>query len=687
MVEVRPVGIAAKGTVVMKRAAFALITLPLCFLIGCGGSSSSGSSSTTGPAQAVGLTLTSGSEQSAASGKSFGSTLTVTVTTSGVRTGGERVTFTAPTSGASGTFANGSNTESDVTDDTGVATSSTFTANGVGGTYMVTASVPGAASPVNFSLTNIQVSSYTFAMSGQDTGGVLYALAGALAIDSNGNVIAGEQDYSDGGGFNSPEPKGDKITGGTLTFPSGNPTGQGTLTLVTNNSVLGTNGTEVFGVQFVNPSHALIMEFDGFATSSGSMDAQTLPSTLGGSYAFAMSGFDSSFLPIGFGGVFTITGTTISNGVVDVNDAENQGVMTAQPFTGTISAPDSYGRGTIKGLKVAHAPVTLNYYVVGPKAIRLIDVDLGDSAAGSAFSQGTGTFSNASLGSSVLAIAGNQFNQFAGLAQFTTSNTSSSPANFAGVGDESEPLNGILTSKASKINGTYTIGSNGYGSLLFNMTSANYPGLGNITTLGIYLTDPALNLNDPNNPMGGGGALLVDLDSGLLGIPLPGGTGIIVPQTDAATATTDFAGNYAVGWQNFNNNSCGCEFDMLAQGTMVASGTLSLTGLVSDPFFSLATADATSSGNTFTGPPLADTAHPGRYTMISGKKSLQTVIDGAPGPDFDMVIYQASGTQLFWLDYDHLLTTVSIGPLEQQAGLSGAAAAKRTAKRVAKAKP
>jgi hypothetical protein len=622
----------------------------------------------------VGLTLTSGSEQTTASGKPFGSTLTVTVTTSGVRTGGERVTFMAPASGASGTFANGSNTESDVTDDKGVATSSAFTANGVGGTYMVTASVPGASSPVNFSLTNIQVTSYSFSMSGQDTGGVFYALAGAVSIDSNGNVIAGEQDYSDGGGFSSPkEPKPDMITGGTLTFPAGSPTGQGTLTLKTTNMSLGLNadGTEVFGVQFVNPSHALIMQFDGFATSSGSMDVQTLPSVLSGSYAFAMSGFDPSFLPIGFGGVFTISGTTISNGVVDVNDAENSGVMTSQPFNGTISAPDSYGRGTIKGLRVAHSPVTLSYYVVGPKAIRLIDVDLGDSAAGSAFSQGTGTFSNASLGSSVLAIAGNQMNQFAGLAQFTTSNTSSSPANFAGVGDESEPVNGILTSKASKINGTYTIGSNGYGSFLFNMTSNSYPGLGNITTLGIYTTDPTLNLTDPNNPTGGGGALVVDLDSGSLGSPLPGGTGIMVPQID--TTSTDFAGNYAAGWQNYNFNFCGCEFDMLAQGTMVANGSLSLTGLVSDPFSALQTPDTTSSGNTFAGTPLADTAIPGRYTMLPGKKGLATTIDGAAGPYFDMVLYQASGAQLFWMNYDTSLTTVSMGPLEQQGSLSGLA--------------
>jgi hypothetical protein len=100
------------------------------------------------------------------------------------------------------------------------------------------------------------------------------------------------------------------------------------------------------------------------------------------------------------------------------------------------------------------------------------------------------------------------------LGQFTTSNTSSSPADFLGVGDDSEPGNGVISAQTAKITGTYSIGSNGYGSFAFNTTNPNYPGLGDITTLGIYMTDPALNLNDPNNTTGGGGALVVDLDSG-----------------------------------------------------------------------------------------------------------------------------------------------------------------------------
>ncbi len=65
---------------------------------------------------------------------------------------GITVTFTAPTSGPSGTFSNGQTTIQVQTDANGVA-SAAFTSNLVGGTYRVTASVPGASSAI-FVLTN-----------------------------------------------------------------------------------------------------------------------------------------------------------------------------------------------------------------------------------------------------------------------------------------------------------------------------------------------------------------------------------------------------------------------------------------------------------------------------------------------------------------------------------------------------
>ena len=642
-----------------------VLTSLVGLLMGCGGSSSSTPPTPTPIATNIAIKANTTS-QSAAGGKTFASPFSVTVTQNGIQVSGEKVTFTAPSSGASGTFANGTTTDTEITNPQGVATSSAFTANMTGGTYAVTAMVNAAPSPASFGLTNIPTTSYSFYLSGQETYSYsFYALAGSIVMDASGNVLGGEQDYNDGGyGLASPEPSGDLISAGSLTFPAGGPPGQGILTLNTNNMNLGLNadGVEVFGVQFVNSNHALIMQFDGFNTSSGSMDLQTLPSTLSGGYAFAVSGFDSSSTPLDFGGVLSVNGTAISNGVLDINDSQNTGIRTGVTFTGTVGAADSYGRGKLTGISVAGSRVALNYYMVGPAAIRLIDIDPFDTAIGSAFGQGTSTFTNASLGSSLLALSSTPYSvHFGALGQFSTSNTSSSTSNFSGVGDDNEPDNGVLSTATSAISGTYSIAGNGYG----NLNIAN-GGLGDFTTLGIYMTDPALNLSDPNNPTGGGGALAIDLSADAV---LPGGSGVLIPQTD--TSSADFSGDYVVGWQNFNLNCGDCELDMIAQGSMVPGGALTLTGLVSDPFFSLGTPDPTSAGDTFTGTPTVDTKHPGRYTLLSGKDAVVTVIDGAKGPKFNMVLYQASAQQLFWLDYDINYATVSLGPLEQQGSLTG----------------
>ena len=110
------------------------------------------------------------------------------------------------------------------------------------------------------------------------------------------------------------------------------------------------SGVETLGVQFVNTNHALIIQFDGSATSSGSMDTQTLSSALNdGNYAFTLSGVDPAYEPIVFGGVFSISaGGTALQGTFDVDDAGAATTPTlGTPFSGTITAPDAFGRGTI----------------------------------------------------------------------------------------------------------------------------------------------------------------------------------------------------------------------------------------------------------------------------------------------------------------------------------------------------
>lgn len=603
------------------------------------------------------IAVSSGSGQSATVSTAFAKPLVALVTTNGSPASGVSVTFTAPSSGASGKFGNGTATETDTTNSSGLATSSTFTANATaGGPYTVAATTPGAAA-ANFSLTNSAASTiytYTFYMGGQEApnssnkGAISYsALAGVVRIDSNGNVLSGEQDYNDGFGVTSPEPSGDAITGGTLVADS--TTGQGKLNLITNNSKLSVAGTETFAVQFANAKHALIVQFDGSATSSGSMDLQTVGNPTG-NFAYTLSGVDSAYNQSAQAGVFTIAGTNVA-GTTDQND--NGTVTSNQAFTGTLSAADSFGRGT---LQITGSASQINYYLVGPEVIRIIQVNATSAAVGSAFGQGAGSFTSASMGTSVLAMAGNPWsNAYATLAQFSTSNHSSNPSSFTGVGDDNEMGNGVQSAPAAPIVGTYTVAANGVGSM--SVTSAN---LGNVANLKLYMTDPTLNLNDPNNPNGGGGGLVLEMDSILTGT-----TGVIVPQIDIATVSV--AGNYVVGAQSINNYHSPicveCEFDMVAQGTL-ADGVLAATGDVSDPLATLVAGSGVYPGSTFNGILPPDATHPGRYSSFS----LAATINGTKGA-FNVVTYQASGEQLFWLDVD--TNSTWLGPLQQQGSLTG----------------
>jgi hypothetical protein len=619
----------------------------------------------------ISITATSGTPQSATVNAAFAAPLVATVTANGSPVSGALVTFEVPATGPSGTFAGGVNTAT--TDANGVATSVTFTANGSVGTYTVTATVASGAQPANFVLTNTAIN-YAFYLSGLEAlnaGPNFYALAGSVSVDGNGDVLGGEQDYNDGFGLNSPEPSGDTILPAMSALSVDPVTGQGTLTLTTNNSNLGQSGVETLGVQFVNTNHALIIQFDGSATSSGSVDAQTLSSALSdGNYAFTYSGVDPAYLPIVLGGVFSISGSgTAVQGTFDDDDAGAATTPTlGTPFSGSISGPDAFGRGTIASSALA---ISLNYYVVGPEAIRIInvDADLGDAGVGSVYGQGAGTFSNASLGDSIFGVASNSFGNLYAAAGMLT--TDPNGGTFTGVADDNEYYNEVIAPKAT-IAGSYAVASNGYGSLTIMPAD-----LGDVSVFGVYATDPLLNINDPNNTTSGlGGALIAELD----GFDLSG-TGVLVPQTD--TSTSSFAGSYAFGAQADNNSrgpTLGWEFDFVGQASVGSDAFSGAPGLISDPFFIFNNTppDGTDMG-TFSGTAVPDGANAGRYTM---KLDVTVMAD----PSYTLAIYQANGGQLFWLDEDANGDSVFLGSLQQQGSLAGLPAAQTRVKAGAKQK-
>lgn len=144
------------------------------------------------PGSIASLSIVSGDGQHTLPGVAFTKTLKVgALDSQGSPVPGVNVTFTAPVSGASGTFADThSRTTSVMTDTKGIATTSTFTANGLVGSYDVIASANGVGS-VNFLLYNVF---WYVATTGNDTNDCLSPVTACATI----NAVLGKADFKDG---------------------------------------------------------------------------------------------------------------------------------------------------------------------------------------------------------------------------------------------------------------------------------------------------------------------------------------------------------------------------------------------------------------------------------------------------------------------------------------------------------
>jgi hypothetical protein len=124
---------------------------------------------------ATSISATGGTPQAATVNTAFAIPLRATVKdANNIPVSGATVTFTAPATGARGSFG-GSPTATAVTNSSGVAAASAFTANSTAGSYTVAASVSGVATAANFSLTNNAASGGTGSLAGSgnsDTAGI-----------------------------------------------------------------------------------------------------------------------------------------------------------------------------------------------------------------------------------------------------------------------------------------------------------------------------------------------------------------------------------------------------------------------------------------------------------------------------------------------------------------------------------
>ncbi len=109
------------------------------------------------PPVATSIDVSNGSDQIAVTSTAFANHLAALVKDQyGLPSAGATVTFTAPASGASGTFSDTATHQMiATTDSNGLATASTFTANGTIGSYLIEASASGVVTTANYQLENI----------------------------------------------------------------------------------------------------------------------------------------------------------------------------------------------------------------------------------------------------------------------------------------------------------------------------------------------------------------------------------------------------------------------------------------------------------------------------------------------------------------------------------------------------
>lgn len=212
--------------------------------------------------------------------------------------------------------------------------------------------------------------SYTLLFTGF-RGGAAASHVASIVIDPSTGDITGEQDYKDPHRTTPAE----ALTSGTCTNRETN-TGVLTLNAPSGQLVYNFAATPPASAGVDPDSAELELISSGSDSGSGQLLRQNLsgaPTTpLAGNYAFGLFGADSVETHFGMAGRFTSDATgTLSAGLVDSNDTA---ALVNSALTGSDTAPDANGRGTLT-LQAGSQTTTLAYYLINSSKMFLIDID------------------------------------------------------------------------------------------------------------------------------------------------------------------------------------------------------------------------------------------------------------------------------------------------------------------------
>lgn len=410
---------------------------------------------------------------------------------------------------------------------------------------------PTAPPTGKFSNANLS-GTYVFSTSGIDVNGSPYALVGEFTANGKGGISGGTLDVNNSE-FSAPQAN---VAIGSNSNYSLQIDGRGRVTL---NAPTQFGSSIVLDVALEDSSHGLVIQFDGNATGSGTIDAQVSGAMPSGAYAFSLAGGAySSGTPVAVVGNFTLGNGGSLNGLEDVNEGVSAFpdlALTGSLVPGPTSSPSTT-------LASSGLSATFDVFTVDPNHLKFIEMDQTATLEGDAYSQTT-----------TVMPSGNLVFTLAGVYPFSAT----TPAYFAAGGV-------MVADAAGNINNASTEDYNESGSVSPTASpsfSANYTATG----AGRYT------LNNFSGFVGGsnyaaypssGGILLLEIDSS--GVT----AGAAYPQTSGASlaASQGFAlnlsGTNLNGVSSYYGGGSPVEIDDVAEFATTGGGKL--TGVLDENY-------------------------------------------------------------------------------------------------------
>ncbi len=243
----------------------------------------------------------------------------------------------------------------------------------------------------SFSTSNLN-GTYVFSVSGTDTSNAPFAIVGTFTANGSGGITAGALDINTLGVVPAPNVP---VSSSSYTLGVD---GRGTITLNAA-APIGKVGLD-FVLQDI--SHGLIIEYDGVASGSGTLDLQTAGVTPAGTYAFSFSGADGTGNAFATVGAFTLGSGGAITGFEDFNDG---GIAyTSQTLTGSVVAGPSSNPATTL-TTTPFKTQTFDVFPIDANHLKFIEMDTTATFSGDAFSQ-TSTSNTVPTGTLAFTMAG-----------------------------------------------------------------------------------------------------------------------------------------------------------------------------------------------------------------------------------------------------------------------------------------